>query len=475
MRRFLSGIIFITTCISSTHAQNTSTNESSVEKFSIQALHSTFTSEKEITAIAIRSSNQGEFFIVMDSIRISVPLEPDAPEYTYFLSVSPTKTISIISSNTDFEVSLIKSGIPPKMESSNARTLSSDPCSGKLTIVLQEDWRSGLPEPNYSRSFHQVNHLIVHHSAGSNTNTDFLQVVRDIYLLHTEVNGWSDIGYNYLIAQDGTLFAGRDPGTGSQSRVRGAHFCGKNSGTLGVCLLGNYETAQVPNQGLITLEGLLSYEVLLQELDPLGSRTHSGQNLEVISGHRDGCSTLCPGENLYLLLPEIRQVVDRGCNPVVGNLEFSADDQIVEQGTVVTFYNQSTDFDRYRWNFEAGFPSVSFESDSVQVTYFDEGLYMVELIGYNEDNESSLKEESFIEVTPGPNSPLVYPNPINQNEPFMVDYHATIQTIRLYHPTGYSYGVLNPGEPLPGYITPGFYILEIKTTSGIFIKKLLVK
>ena len=88
----------------------------------------------------------------------------------------------------------------------------------------------------------------MHHSAGSTFDTNYTAVVRSYYLLHTEVNGWDDIGYNYLIARDGSIFAGRDPQnrTGvAQDNVHGAHFCGKNDYTMGICVIGDF-TSQAP-------------------------------------------------------------------------------------------------------------------------------------------------------------------------------------------------------------------------------------
>ncbi|MFN7929681.1 MAG: hypothetical protein U0Y68_17395 [Blastocatellia bacterium] len=42
-------------------------------------------------------------------------------------------------------------------------------------------------------------HLLVHHTANANTATDWAAVVRAIWSFHIFTNGWSDIGYNYLI------------------------------------------------------------------------------------------------------------------------------------------------------------------------------------------------------------------------------------------------------------------------------------
>ena len=176
-------------------------------------------------------------------------------------------------------------------------------------LVPQSEWREGLPTPSYTRQATQVEHVIVHHAATSNDLTNYENVVRNIYLLHTEVNGWSDIGYNYLIAQDGTIFAGRSAGNQSVStdNIQGAHFCGKNSGTMGICLLGNYETAFPTDTAVASLVKLTGWKLAKENLDPLGESPHAGEGeLATLAGHRNGCATLCPGEHLYERLPEIR-------------------------------------------------------------------------------------------------------------------------------------------------------------------------
>ncbi|MES2628418.1 MAG: hypothetical protein V4616_05565, partial [Bacteroidota bacterium] len=40
-------------------------------------------------------------------------------------------------------------------------------------------------------------HIIVHHSAGFNTSTDFKAVVAYYWDFHVNTNGWDDIGYNW--------------------------------------------------------------------------------------------------------------------------------------------------------------------------------------------------------------------------------------------------------------------------------------
>ena len=187
-------------------------------------------------------------------------------------------------------------------------------------FVPVETWRAGLPPPSYSRTITSVEHVIVHHSATYNDLTNYENVVRNIYLFHTQDRGWSDIGYNYLIAQDGTIFEGRSAGadTEENDNVMGAHFCGQNSRTMGVCLLGSYSTAEPTDTAIASLVKLTAWKLAKEGLEPDGERSHpANPALPTIAGHRNGCATECPGDNVYARLDEIRASVEdytaRGC------------------------------------------------------------------------------------------------------------------------------------------------------------------
>lgn len=180
----------------------------------------------------------------------------------------------------------------------------------KPSVIPPSIWRNGLPEPLPERDRHDVNHLVVHHTAGSNTNTDYVAVVRSIYLLHLETNGWDDIGYNYLISPDGQIFIGRDPLEElEEDEVRGAHFCSKNTGTMGVGILGTYSESDPTEQSLQALSDLLLWKLVKENIHPQDSYPHPLPNdefLKAVCGHRDGCATDCPGDRLYALLSGLR-------------------------------------------------------------------------------------------------------------------------------------------------------------------------
>lgn len=168
----------------------------------------------------------------------------------------------------------------------------------------------------------QVTHLIVHHSAGTNTSNNWAGVVAAIFDLHVNVNGWADVGYNWLIDPNGVLYEGR----GGGDNVRGAHMCGYNNNTMGVCLMGNFVATPPPPLALKTLARLFAWKCCKEGILPTGSGpivSHTG-NMQNISGHRDGCApnyTECPGGLLYAQLGNLRLDVEDntqgGCANVV--------------------------------------------------------------------------------------------------------------------------------------------------------------
>ena len=74
--------------------------------------------------------------------------------------------------------------------------------------------------------------LIVHHSAIY--KADGRATLLEVQRLHREDRGWADVGYHFMLDVDGAIYEGRD------LRARGVHTRGRNTGSVGVCLLGDY-------------------------------------------------------------------------------------------------------------------------------------------------------------------------------------------------------------------------------------------
>jgi uncharacterized protein (TIGR03437 family) len=239
-------------------------------------------------------------------------LSTDAEEGTLVWFDSPARRVEVEGAGAA-KLLLIDPGVTPR-----AVVAEGDPA-----IVGRAQW---CPAPfvcpaNGNPSRTTPTHLIVHHTAGSNTSTDWAAVMRAIWELHVRGNGWADIGYNYLIDPNGVAYEGRGDG------ILGAHFSGVNTGTAGFSMMGTYTDRAPSAAATAKLRELLVWQAMKYSLDPLGQSRHaaSGLELNVISGHRDaGLSpqasgtTECPGVALYPLLPRLRDEVcaaSAGCRP----------------------------------------------------------------------------------------------------------------------------------------------------------------
>lgn len=105
--------------------------------------------------------------------------------------------------------------------------------------------------------------------------------MRRTYNYHTGTNGWRDIGYNFLITQDGQIFEGR--GWDKQGSHAGANG---NVPSIGVQIYigGNQRPTQQAQQAVVWLYSQ--------------ANARFGRTLQV-KGHRDYTATSCPGDYLY--------------------------------------------------------------------------------------------------------------------------------------------------------------------------------
>ena len=157
--------------------------------------------------------------------------------------------------------------------------------------------------------------------------------LRSICASHTE-RDFGGIGYHYAVDPYGRIWQGRGPLPPElPERVRnGAHAQGFNDNSIGIVLIGDFEQGPPTTEAIIALESLMAYLVWRYDIDPHamvrarstgGSATRYDEGERValpsICGHRDtGAGTVCPGEQLYVRLPRVR-------DGVVRRLELAAD------------------------------------------------------------------------------------------------------------------------------------------------------
>jgi hypothetical protein len=138
--------------------------------------------------------------------------------------------------------------------------------------------------PNSSNTF-QIKRILIHDTAIPEFNIDALdprQMIRSIFTRHAKNNGWGDIGYNYLIARNGTIYQGRM----GQNGVRGAHLYVNrtadnfNYQSIGISLIGQYGRgyAVVPEDMRESLAKLVGWLAYVNGINPLEYSTDSVWN-----------------------------------------------------------------------------------------------------------------------------------------------------------------------------------------------------
>ena len=138
--------------------------------------------------------------------------------------------------------------------------------------------------------------VVIHHSAFY--LEDGVSTLLKVQRLHRDDRGWADVGYHFMVDKEGFIYEGRD------LSARGAHTQGYNTGSAGLCLLGDFR-AESPSaaqwQAVTALTQWLAYRLRL---------TH-------LAGHRQFNDwTVCPGVHVINRLENLARLA---------GLQFGAD------------------------------------------------------------------------------------------------------------------------------------------------------
>ena len=175
-----------------------------------------------------------------------------------------------------------------------------------MTIHTRATWGANEALRKAPPSYGQVKVGFVHHTVSSNTYTasQVPAMIRGIYAYHVQAQGWSDIGYNFLVDRFGRTWEGRFGGIGRA--VVGAQTANYNGVSTGVSAIGNFEVAAVPSATTAAVKRILAWKLAVSRVPATGTVVANGKSFQRISGHRDGFQTSCPGRYLYAKVPEIR-------------------------------------------------------------------------------------------------------------------------------------------------------------------------
>lgn len=135
------------------------------------------------------------------------------------------------------------------------------------------------------------------------------QKVAEIRRWHVEDNGWSDIGYHFLIDRNGKIATGRP------IERDGAHVIGHNKGTIGISLFGGHGSSETDDFSVnFTPEQDKALRTLIADL-----RAKYGD--VPVTGHNVYAAKACPGFRVGPWLaekPDAAPIPDQPATGILG-------------------------------------------------------------------------------------------------------------------------------------------------------------
>jgi hypothetical protein len=175
-------------------------------------------------------------------------------------------------------------------------------------IITRAQWGADESLRGASPDFAPIGRVIVHHTVTATQEPNPAARMRAMHAFHVRGNGWSDIGYNFVVDAAGRIYEGRSTGGGrhdgedaSGRGVIGAHAAGHNTGSVGVAILGTYTDGGVtPSEAALdAVTAVAAWKLGPRGIDPAASGA--------LIGHRDVVATGCPGSGCHRRLPELRE------------------------------------------------------------------------------------------------------------------------------------------------------------------------
>lgn len=117
---------------------------------------------------------------------------------------------------------------------------------------------------------------------------DCAQIVRNIQDEHMQIKNWDDIGYNFSVGGDGSIYVGRG------WNYKGAHSRVYNQNSICIAFIGNFWKTQPSNRALIAAQRLMEE----------GVRTSKLTQDYRLYGHRQLIPTSSPGNELYRIIQQ---------------------------------------------------------------------------------------------------------------------------------------------------------------------------
>ncbi len=189
--------------------------------------------------------------------------------------------------------------LPPKPKAAEpvlaatGKLIPDDPRVLLPGIHRRVDWGAAAIRGDY-HPMTPITRITVHHTALPFSETGSGPVAAELRQLQANhQQKWADLGYHFVIDPGGGIWEGR------ALQWQGAHEgVGLNQGSIGICLMGNFDTQSVPGAQLAALSELLGACCDRFALTRSDIRTHR----EVRPDPTD-----CPGERLQAWMDDYRR------------------------------------------------------------------------------------------------------------------------------------------------------------------------
>ncbi|XP_062543633.1 peptidoglycan-recognition protein SD-like [Armigeres subalbatus] len=157
-----------------------------------------------------------------------------------------------------------------------------------IRIISRREWLAQPPKDDLTELNVPVGQVIIMHTASRNcrNQTECGERIRMLQNYQMSHNGFSDIGYNFLIGGDGNIYEGRG------WTFVGAFLIGQNAKSQGIAFVGNYNRDTPTEDQMDALDGLLAN----------GIRNGYLNSSFKLFGARQWQATESPGQHLYDLL-----------------------------------------------------------------------------------------------------------------------------------------------------------------------------
>ncbi len=246
--------------------------------------------------------------------------------------VDDVEFVVVAGEAASFELTFLGSSeIEPDLSPAGAVAAGVASAAAQPPIIPREQWAAA--EWDYQKSAcdegpsvaDHTRAMVIHHTVTTNSyaESDVDDLLRAIYHSHVVINGWCDVGYNFVVDRFGRIWETR---TGSiEASVVGGHARGFNTSTVGVALLGQHHQGARPRAAAPSaaatsaVESLAAWKLGIHGVDPAGrtwlrnrSNTEplrlagdSWHHVPAVLGHRDLGVTSCPGGHAMALVREL--------------------------------------------------------------------------------------------------------------------------------------------------------------------------